>query len=1148
MKYKKGFIFICLIVCLFSIASACAGDLNETVIGDDDQNDDLIQIDNPEDNEDVGDELSSSDDEIESASEYNFVENHDIVVNASDTVVYQVKLVDNDNKPYSYNKVTFTFNNEDYIAKTDYEGYASYVLGNLNPGTYTIKASHGDVQVSNKIQVKNHYSTENYYECDCEAYLDDNLITVEAYYYEEEFNDYLKFYMYREYEENGETYLEEYEYIRYMSSGRIQFAVPETIGKGIYYYTINYPIDGGDENTFEGEIAIGVERNATVISFLNTVEDSEGDVFINYTVLDDDEESDRILVSLNSINGKTLKGAKIRLEINDEIYIAKTNAKGIASFFPDLPSGVYVATATFNGNSLFYPVIIKIKVICTSSKSQEEEPEFTPVVSLETSLNNNDDIIAIDCSNNLKENIVVWVNGEKRYNQPIDYDSIYGNNVYLDLKDLQITEANSYGIIIKYVDLEDNEFDIKSYVLKVTGEEQEKTPTKIEFSYSTHDSEYVGQVIHLKSGDENAVVKGELNTDSGNSLSNKPINIAIDGKSYRVTTDANGIFQFPCANLNVGNRILTATFSGDDKYKNATAKIMVIVESPEIVTPIKKEDFIINVEHETINENTIEIVNVEGKSGLKGSYMVLVDGYEVYSKNIDNSFQANKLSLYLDNLEIYDCGNYNVTINYVDEDGEELELINYILTVNWLKIHDELYNDEVINFDELVELNLPDGITVNLIVYVDNEKYFNITLDDSFDGNIELEKALEFGSYNVTVIYNGNYHSVTLSKMVEVTYRLAAFQPTVIGIHDPISSPYVDLDIVVPEDASGKVTVYLNKKQYDVDYKNKSYLRILNEDLILGTSKGIISLTGDEKYPDKNVSFNFYVEPEFNKYYRELVNTDENFTFNLYNNMSGVFNIYKYEELSDKFELLMSTDFSKGYGSVPVSKLVGNGDYFLVEIQSYEYYYEHFYSLRIIENNPKISVNLKLDAIELGDDVVFDINVNTDSEEISFILDGRFIKSTRAYTNSLTEKISGLSIGSHIIKIEIDEDYVKTFNVVVKEKSTPQNSPVVEPSSKPTTPKVADKIYLALKTVKVKKSAKKLTIQVTLKVNGKGVKNKIIKFKFNKKTYKARTNTKGVAKIKIAKKVLKKLKKGKKVTYTATYGKITKKVTVKVKK
>ena len=43
MKYKKGFIFICLIICLFSIASVCASDVNEIEVVSDIQSDDLAQ-------------------------------------------------------------------------------------------------------------------------------------------------------------------------------------------------------------------------------------------------------------------------------------------------------------------------------------------------------------------------------------------------------------------------------------------------------------------------------------------------------------------------------------------------------------------------------------------------------------------------------------------------------------------------------------------------------------------------------------------------------------------------------------------------------------------------------------------------------------------------------------------------------------------------------------------------------------------------------------------------------------------------------------------------------------------------------------------------------------------------------------------------
>lgn len=95
--------------------------------------------------------------------------------------------------------------------------------------------------------------------------------------------------------------------------------------------------------------------------------------------------------------------------------------------------------------------------------------------------------------------------------------------------------------------------------------------------------------------------------------------------------------------------------------------------------------------------------------------------------------------------------------------------------------------------------------------------------------------------------------------------------------------------------------------------------------------------------------------------------------------------------------------------------------------------------------------------------------------------------------------------------------------------------------------KLVVKHVVNLKKVKVKKSAKKLTLQVTLK-NKKPIKGKTVTFKFNGKTYKAKTNSKGIAKVTIKKTVLKKLKVGKKITYQATYLKDTVKKTVKVKK
>jgi predicted outer membrane repeat protein len=94
---------------------------------------------------------------------------------------------------------------------------------------------------------------------------------------------------------------------------------------------------------------------------------------------------------------------------------------------------------------------------------------------------------------------------------------------------------------------------------------------------------------------------------------------------------------------------------------------------------------------------------------------------------------------------------------------------------------------------------------------------------------------------------------------------------------------------------------------------------------------------------------------------------------------------------------------------------------------------------------------------------------------------------------------------------------------------------------------VTVKQVLKAKKATVKKTAKKFTLKATLKINGKKVKGKKITFKFKGKTYKVKTNKKGVAQKKLNKKVIKKLKKGKKYTVKVTYKKDTIKTTVKVK-
>ena len=91
-------------------------------------------------------------------------------------------------------------------------------------------------------------------------------------------------------------------------------------------------------------------------------------------------------------------------------------------------------------------------------------------------------------------------------------------------------------------------------------------------------------------------------------------------------------------------------------------------------------------------------------------------------------------------------------------------------------------------------------------------------------------------------------------------------------------------------------------------------------------------------------------------------------------------------------------------------------------------------------------------------------------------------------------------------------------------------------------------LKVTLKSVTIKKSAKKLVLTAKLTKGKSLIKGKKITFKFNGKTYKAKTNKKGIAKVTIKKSVLKKLKIGKKIKYTAKYGSLKVTKTAKVRK
>lgn len=189
-----------------------------------------------------------------------------------------------------------------------------------------------------------------------------------------------------------------------------------------------------------------------------------------------------------------------------------------------------------------------------------------------------------------------------------------------------------------------------------------------------------------------------------------------------------------------------------------------------------------------------------------------------------------------------------------------------------------------------------------------------------------------------------------------------------------------------------------------------------------------------------------------------------------------------------------------------------------------------------------------------GKDSKFEAVYFVDGSKITASANNVFYNDALKYTmkvygkdNKLVSKNTAVTvkIGSTTINTKTNAKGVATVNIPKLNPGT--YTITVKYLNTKVTKKLTVKHLVTLKTVTVKKSAKKLTLEATLK-NTKAIKGKTVTFKFNGKTYKAKTNNKGIAKITIPKSVLSKLKTGKTVTYHATYLKDTVKKTVKVKK
>lgn len=362
-----------------------------------------------------------------------------------------------------------------------------------------------------------------------------------------------------------------------------------------------------------------------------------------------------------------------------------------------------------------------------------------------------------------------------------------------------------------------------------------------------------------------------------------------------------------------------------------------------------------------------------------------------------------------------------------------------------------------------------------------------------------------------------------------------------------LSKKYYVLGYVTDDDGiSGKISVSIDGKNVFSKKFTKgdiNYYSIDRDDMDLldyGYGYHDVKITyNDGKAKSDSRKVNFVYKPTIRVPYVMAVGETNYVILKGASSMSGTATLYcrdvvGYGEFNQsiykKGAALKTVKIKKGQAVIPLKILKDGDQSFVLEYKIGTCEGSYIFDVEVGTNTEGFASSISAKTIYAGKPVTLKLTGPKSSKYVNIYVDGKYLKEIRFSSGSLKEVISGLSEGTHYISLNLDHYgtklfYSNTFKVTV-----------------------ISKVHLTLKKVDVKKSAKKLVLTSTLKIYKKPAKGKTVTFKFNGKTYKAKTNKKGIAKVTIKKAILKKLKVGKKIKIQAKYSTKTATNLVKVKK
>ena len=610
---------------------------------------------------------------------------------------------------------------------------------------------------------------------------------------------------------------------------------------------------------------------------------------------------------------------------------------------------------------------------------------------------------------------------------------------------------------------------------------------------------------------------------------------AIDGVVYIVYNGTNytaditggtGTIEIP--NLDAGDYTFTVYYDGDENHTTCSAEVNLTV----------KELVDMDISYANITYGDIAYINVRLMPLDAEGVAYIVYGGKNYTVNLTQG---------VGRIEIPDlnAGNYTFDVMYsgCEKYNATSAVINLTVYKNAVDID---LNADNITFGDIARINVVLYPAINGVVYIEHGgKNYTANITDG-EGTIEIPD-LVVGDYTFTVIYDESENYNASSEVVNFSVLKKDTNITV-TVDNITLGESAFINVVLNPDAEGVVYIEFNGTIYTADLsEGKGTIVIPN--LTPSTYDLRVIYNGSEIY--NNVSQEFQITVHKHNSTMALNVTDV-----IYGETVSIFiktdcpDSEVYVDINGK---IYSTTLVDGEGVINIPGL--NADRYLVDVS---YVGNENYSscdipiiFTVAQLNTTTTANAATFVINYGGTykaIVKSNNKGLAGVKVSFILNGKIIGSATTDSNGVaTIKLTAAQLksagaGSRALTS------LFAGNKNYKASSITKTIKINKEATK----------FINVKSVKksYKSTAKSMQLTATLKDSkNKVVKSQWVYFKVNnKKTYKVKTNSKGVATLSLNAAKIKACKINKRGNYkftvtfktTKVYNQATKRGTLKV--